>query len=256
MIKREDLLPIAKLKGLSLRFAELDYLQDVALINIYREFGNRLVFKGGTCLYKIYQLNRFSEDLDFNATKGFRAKDFFQRLPFLFRLLDINSRVNIESFESAENVYLELYGPLYDGKKETRATLKFNISFRERVLLPLQRHPYVSLYREIRPFDLFAMDEKEILAEKVRAIYGRNKARDVYDLWYLIQQKGLSFTEGVVNKKLSYDKMKFDQNRFLTKLEEKKSSWEKDLSALVAGPLPPFARVKQIIAEAIRGTDS
>lgn len=45
MITKEELIPIAKFKGLNqLRFAELDYLQEIALINIYREFGNRLVY--------------------------------------------------------------------------------------------------------------------------------------------------------------------------------------------------------------------
>ncbi len=251
MITNEELISIAKFKGLSLRFTELDYLQDIALINIYREFGNRLVFKGGTCLYKVYQLDRFSEDLDFTATKGFKTKDFFKRLPYFFKLLDINSQVDVEQFESATNIYLEVYGPLYDGRKETRTTLKFNISLRERALFPLMRYSYRSAYHEIRPFDLFAMDEKEILAEKVRAIYGRNKARDVYDFWYLLKRKGLSFDFGFANKKLSYDKMKFDKSKFLTKIDEKKISWEKDLATLIAGQLPSFAQVKKEIEECL-----
>ena len=255
MIRQEELASVAKLKGLSLRLAELDYLQDIALINLYREFGNRLVFKGGTCLYKLYRLDRFSEDLDFTATKGFGAKGFFQRLPYFFRLLDINSRVTVESFESATNVYLEVHGPLYDGKKGTVTTLKFNVSLRERGFFPVQRHSYSSIYHELRPFDVFAMDEKEILAEKVRAIYGRNKARDVYDFWHLIKRKGCPFELEFANRKLSYDRVKFDKDAFLAKVAEKKPSWEQDLSALVAGKLPPFAQVKKEIEESIQMDD-
>ena len=88
MIKKEELLRIAALKGLPPRFAELDYLQDIALLGIYREFGSKLVFKGGTCLYKLYKLNRFSEDLDFTAEKKFKPKEFFARLPHLFLLFN------------------------------------------------------------------------------------------------------------------------------------------------------------------------
>lgn len=247
MLKREELTPIAKFKGLGLRLAELDYLQDVALINIYREFGNRLVFKGGTCLYKIYQLNRFSEDLDFTARKGFKPKDFFHRLPYFFNLLDVRAKVKVEQFEKGINARLELTGPLYDGRKETMTTLLLNISTRERILLPIRRFSYSSLYRELRPFDLFAMDEKEIFAEKIRAIYERNKARDVYDLWYLLSKRGVSFEAQVVNKKLSHDKVKFERGAFLSKIEEKKVSWERDLTGLVAGELPPFAQAKREI---------
>lgn len=251
MIRREELLQIAKLKGLAPRLAELDYLQDIALLSICREFGNKLVFKGGTCLYKLYQLNRFSEDLDFTARRGFRPKDFFNRLPYFFDLLDIKAKARVEQFERGTNVYLEILGPLYDGRKESMATLILNISLRERVLLPIQIQPYTPTYKDIRPFDLFAMDEKEILAEKVRATYERAKARDVYDIWYLLRRKNIPFDIKLANKKLSHGKVKFDRSKFLTKIEDKRSSWERDLAFLIAGQLQSFEQVKSEIEERI-----
>ena len=249
MIKKEDLSAIAKLKGLPPKLAELDYLQDIVLLNVCREFGNNLVFKGGTCLYKACQLNRFSEDLDFTARKGFKPKKFFSRLPFFFNLLNMKSRARAKHFETAINVYLDVNGPLYDGRKESTSTVILNISLRERVLLPVQRCPYMPAYQEIRPFDLFVMDEREILAEKARAIYERNKARDVYDLWYLLKRREISFDAGLAEKKLSYNKLKFGRHSFLAKINEKKASWERDLSALVAGELPGFARVRKEIRQ-------
>ena len=36
---------------------------------------------------------------------------------------------------------------------------------------------------------MVVLDEEEILAEKVRAIVSRTKARDVYDFWFLLQEK-------------------------------------------------------------------
>lgn len=250
MIKRDELAAIAKFKGLAPRLAELDYLQEIALLSVSREFGSRLVFKGGTCLYKVHKLNRFSEDLDFTGRKGFKSRDFFNRLPSFFSLLSIKGAVRVEHFEKGVNVYLKLLGPLYDGRKETRATLVLNISTRERVLLPVQRFPYTPLYPELRPFDLSVMDEKEIMAEKTRAICGRNKARDVYDFWYLLK-KGILFDIGLTNKKLSHDNLKFRKDTFLAKIEEKKISWERDLAGLVAGELPPFSQVKNEIEQSI-----
>lgn len=252
MIRREDLLSIARFKGLTPRLAELDYLQDVALINLSREFGNKLVFKGGTCLYKAYKLNRFSEDLDFTARKGFRQRDFFHRLPYFFGLLDLKGKISVEQFQNNMNARLEILGPLYNGRRETATTLIFNVSLRERIILPVQRFPYSSLYPELRPFDLFVLDKNEILAEKVRAIYERNKARDVYDLWYLLERGGLHFDVGLVNKKLHHGKLKFEMGRFLAKLDEKKIGWERDLAGLVAGDqLLPFAKVKTEIEKGI-----
>lgn len=251
MITKEDLLSVARLKQLAPRLTELDYIQDIALLNLSREYGSKLVFKGGTCLYKAYQLNRFSEDLDFTAKPGFKAKEVFRRLPYFFSLLNINSTVKIEQFGKALNIYLKILGPLYDGNKGTMTTLVLNISSRERVLLPVQRLPYTPLYRELRPFDLFVMDEREIMAEKVRTIYERNKARDVYDLWYLLKWKRITAEAKLLIKKLSASGFRFTQQSFLEKIQEKEESWKKDLGGLIAGELPDFKEVKKTIGEAL-----
>ncbi len=249
MIKKEELLRIASLKGLPPRFAELDYLQDIALLGIYREFGNKLVFKGGTCLYKLYKLNRFSEDLDFTAEKRFKPKDFFASLPYIFSLFNINCSVKVESFQHSINVYLEINGPLYDGRKESRSRLILNISSRERVLFPPLRIAYVSFYPEVRPFDLYAMEEKEILAEKIRAVHQREKARDVYDIWYLLYVKRVQVNLTLVQKKMSYINVKFNKDTFFQKIEKKKKSWLIDLSALISGQLLPFSQAEEEIKQ-------
>src|SRR3989344_1950455 len=67
MITKKELMDYAKFKGFNLGNAEKDYLIDIALSSISKNTKNELVFKGGTCLYKFYKLNRFSEDLDFSA---------------------------------------------------------------------------------------------------------------------------------------------------------------------------------------------
>jgi len=256
MIKREELLRIASLNGLPPHFAELDYLQDIALLGIYREFGNKLVFKGGTCLYKLYKLNRFSEDLDFTAETKFKPKDFFARLPSIFSLFNINCSVKVEPFQHSVNVYLEVNGPLYDGRKESRSRLILNISLRERVFFPPRRIPYVPIYQEVRPFDIYALEETEILAEKVRAVYQRKKARDVYDLWYLLAIKKIPVDFALVRKKLSYINLKFNRDEFFQKIQEKKHSWQTDLSALLSGQLLPFPQAEEEIKRHLLGYDS
>jgi predicted nucleotidyltransferase component of viral defense system len=251
LITKKDLFGLAQFKGISPRLAELDYLQDIALINIFREFGNKIVFKGGTCLYKVYQLSRFSEDLDFNGNKGFKPKKLFDKLPYFFSLLGMKSRVRGKVFNTGANVYLDVNGPLYDGRKESVATIIFNVSTRERTLLGAQRHAYRSLYTEVRPFDLYIMHEQEILAEKIRAIYEREKARDVYDTWYLLNKKHVSFSKLLVEKKLSLIGTHFDKKIFLKKIDEKKQSWERDLGALVGEELISFNDAKKLILKKI-----
>ena len=72
------------------------------------------------------------------------------------------------------------------------------------------------------------MDEIEIISEKVRAIMTRNKARDVYDLWFLLK-KGIKPDMGLINQKLKIYRMKFEFDNFVRLIDEKKATWDMDL---------------------------
>lgn len=59
MISVEELKQIGKLKGIkTLGYAEKDYLIELVLLLISRHTKDEIVFKGGTCLYKFYKLDR------------------------------------------------------------------------------------------------------------------------------------------------------------------------------------------------------
>lgn len=250
MLDLDELVRIAELKRLSRKHAERDYLIELLLYSIYSIVGKELAFKGGTCLYKIYKLNRFSEDLDFtlNARK-INIEKIMEKAIFNLAALNIDGKlIRIKKYKNEINVLLSFKGPLYKGKKEDLCFIPINISFRERILLPLKRESISPIYRELVPFDVFAMDEKEILAEKVRTIILRNQPRDVYDVYFLLK-KGIPFDISLVNKKLSLYKMKFDKEEFIKRIEEKKGNWETDLKDLIIGTLPNFEEVKKFIEE-------
>ena len=70
MITIDELKRVGKLKGITnIGYAEKDYLSELILLSISRRTKDELVFKGGTCLFKFYKLDRFSEDLDFALQK-------------------------------------------------------------------------------------------------------------------------------------------------------------------------------------------
>jgi predicted nucleotidyltransferase component of viral defense system len=88
------------------------------------------------------------------------------------------------------------------------------------------------LINEIPSFDVLVMKEEEILAEKIRAIYTRNKARDVYDLNFLLK-KGIKIKEDLINKKLPFNKIKYSKNSLIKKVLEKKEIWEIEMKPLL-----------------------
>ena len=253
MLNFEELGRIAKLKRLSLINAEKDYLQDVILFSIYSNAGKELVFKGGTSLYKVYKLNRFSEDLDFTLTKNLDIKKIGNKTISDLALLNITGRIKeIKEHKNEINIRLLLNGPMYKGSKETQCFIPLNISSRENVLLEPKRDSIIPIYKELPNYELFVMQEKEILAEKVRAIFTRLKPRDVYDLWFLLVRKNIVFDLELVNKKLGLYKLKFNFNEFKNRIERMKGIWQIDLKSLIIGELSDFSEVKKEIFFKVR----
>jgi len=251
MIKKDELKKAAEAKKLSIENAEKDYLLELLLFYIYSEFGDTLVLKGGTTLYKIYNLNRFSEDLDFTLNR--RGLDLTKNLNKTINslaLIGVDGKIkDVERHANEINVKLYFKGPLYDGTKESLCFVSLNISSRERIVEEIKKEMVVPRYREIPSFEIFVMNESEIMAEKVRAIMTRNKARDVYDLWFLLK-RGVKPKANLINKKLKIYKTKFSFNKFVEKIEEKRNFWDTDLKGLMIGDLIKFDNVKKDVITA------
>lgn len=248
MLREDELAKIAEAKHLSLFNTERDYLLEMLLFALYARIKDELVFKGGTALYKVYRLNRFSEDLDFTFVKHRKAiSKTLQEVIHHLSLLGISGKIrDIQEYRQQINVHLEFKGPLYDGSKESMVFIPLNISLREKVQ-HVTFEMLFSSYREIPSFEVCVMGEQEIAAEKIRAILSRDKARDVYDLWFLLK-KGVKLDTVLVEKKLKLVGMHWDTNGLLDAVTAKEKMWEMDLQKLILGNLPPFQKVKSELA--------
>lgn len=241
MIPKDDLIRIAKSKGIYNRgYAEKDYLLDLFLYIISSETKDELVFKGGTCIYKLYGTGRFSEDLDFSATKEIDIGMLLQKITQ--RLKDWGIECSINSRKEQHNATLisfKVKGPLYSGEARTESKIRIDINHSSEVFMPPITKRYSSSYPGIPQFSVLAMDEREILSEKVRAVISRDMARDAYDLWLLVK-KGISIDKKLIQHKLSYYNFNFDAKLLRKKLEAKKGLWKKELTPLVFGDIPEF----------------
>jgi predicted nucleotidyltransferase component of viral defense system len=91
------------------------------------------------------------------------------------------------------------------------------------------------------------MKLEEILAEKIRAILTRVKARDVYDMWFLIK-KGVKVNKKIINEKLGYYSLKFNKDKFISNVKRIEKTWGKELEPLVSF-IPDFKTVFKEINE-------
>lgn len=182
-------------------------------------FSENYLFKGGSCLVKCYLgYYRFSVDLDFTwknqkTWKALKKKELrrklFGEINVFASFLERNCKeINLEFKNNPkDSKYFEFGG---GGKMVTfklwrnSELLKIQVNFVEEILFPHREavvktlldgvditkderayfEEFLNFYASIK---VLAYDEREILCEKVRAIFTRRtqKLRDFYDLFML-----------------------------------------------------------------------
>lgn len=244
MITREELVRIKERRKTTLYYAEKEYLQYVFL-HALAKYPEQFVFKGGTCLRICYGLERASEDLDFCMNISLSSvKDVMKHCLKNFELLNIKHTLYTEK-EFAGNIRFEIRfeGPLFAGNPESTNTLKIDFN-KSRVYYPLAK-VVPPLFSDVPLFVLNAMHEKEILAEKIRALINRGESRDLYDLWVLLSK------HVEVDKKLVVIKLREEKSKLADLPFPSQQKYERDLKVLVS-LLPPYNQVVEEVKEGLK----
>ncbi len=245
MMNKDELKDVARFSHFKPYQQEKHYIQTIVLNSIYSTINDELVFKGGTCLLFFYGLNRFSEDLDFTMIKELDINKVALNIKKDLDNLGISSKISsISQDDKSITFKIGAEGPLFN-KEIERCFVSVDISKRENVenFLFLE---HKSIYREILGFNVSVMAEKEILAEKIRALLTRNQARDLFDIYFLLK-KSVKPEINLINKKLEYYKKKFVLREFKEAVKDKKEIWDSELNALIIGNLPNFKEVSDFV---------
>ena len=230
MITKKQLETIAKKTSINLFYQEKDYLLNIFLNSLYKNT-RHFIFKGGTCLKLVYNYQRFSEDLDFNTNlKPEKIEKVFTKTLNAFALLGIDYEIiKEEKFKSSFTIKIRFKGPLYTGKSISANTISIDSGLRGGSILKPVWKEVISNYPEIPNYFVLAMQEQEILAEKIRALILRGKARDLFDVWCILNKTKIN--KNLLEKKLA--KIKERKISFCSKRE-----YERDLSNLLPRLLP------------------
>jgi len=169
---------------------EQDLIISRALVAIFQSpfLAERLVFRGGTALHKLYFdiPRRYSEDIDLvqiiSAPIG-QVIDTLQQL--------LNGFLGAPRRKQTEQSVILTYRMESEGPPVVKMRLKVEINTREHFSVEgYQKQSFTVQSRwfkgncEITTYTL-----EELLATKLRALYQRRKGRDLFDLW-------LGITEG------------------------------------------------------------
>lgn len=167
-----------------------EYLQYKMLEIIFSSpFVDKLSFMGGTAVHIIYELPRFSEDLDFD-NRGLGKEDFNRLTEIIQKKLKLqgyNAEVR-NSFRGAYRSYIKVAGILYENKLSAHLD--------EKMLIQIDAEPQGFSYNPekvmLNKFDVFmrinSVPLDILLAQKIFAIFMRKRpmGRDFYDVIFLL----------------------------------------------------------------------
>ncbi|MDG6220776.1 MAG: nucleotidyl transferase AbiEii/AbiGii toxin family protein [Candidatus Thermoplasmatota archaeon] len=242
MLDRKELKKISRMSGMRPHQQEKHYILSLALRSIFSSFNP--VFKGGTAIMFFHGLNRFSEDLDFTCPAEFDADSLLQIVKEDMEMMGISAQNKIITDDDVSFSFrMGVEGPLFT-KEIERCFMRVEISRREEVILAPETMFFKYDYPDLLPFSVSVMDIKEMTAEKVRAVMTRNKARDLFDLFFLLE-RGAQVQKSMIDKKLSYYDVTFEETSFVEGLENKRDIWVSELKPMLFGELPKFDTVKE-----------
>ena len=166
-------------------WVEQDLVISRALVEMYRveAIAERLAFRGGTALYKLYltPAARYSEDIDLVQVA---PQAIGETLDLVKSVLDPWLGEPQRKFKEGR-VNL-VYRFASEATPPVRMRLKIEINSREHFAeLGFAKVPFAVESRWFTgsaDVTTFALDE--LLGTKMRALYQRKKGRDLFDLWY------------------------------------------------------------------------
>jgi predicted nucleotidyltransferase component of viral defense system len=195
-------------------------LQDSVVAAVY-EIDNDIVMHGGTAIWRCYNGNRFSEDIDIYLTEK-QAKKFGTELTWA----------------------LSRHGVKMEYPRTTRIVNVFNDLARTKIegmRMEARRHPVQREYARVdgSKFYITTLSVDEFLIEKMYTYSKRRYMRDIYDIYQLV---GVEEPSGKVMGELA---------KFMEKVE--KPVDERGMVDLVyAGVAPSFETVVDAIRRRVK----
>jgi predicted nucleotidyltransferase component of viral defense system len=203
------------------------------LLQLLSERGilRRVAFKGGTCLRKMFlgSHGRFSTDLDFTGIEDHDHEEVILDMMQAFEqpFHGIQFSIPDESYYETQDGLSWGVNPVYSHDWNTSGVseVKLQISRRETPTLPTEYLPQLeqSYFRQLpfTPAEIMCLALPEILAEKIRACYQRNKPRDIYDLgMFATRPLDHALIRRLVVLKLWQARDTFDPGRLIQKFQD------------------------------------
>lgn len=187
MIGEEEIQKLAIKYQTSERNVRREYFQHLFLSYFYQQpKAANIFFKGGTALRLLYQSPRFSEDLDFSCTI-INYKEIENLLEeTLVQIEKENIKFNLKEAKQTSGGFLAVVS--FEGFEQP-IDIQLEISQRSGEkrgeTMGMANNDYVP------PYNIIAVTQEQLVAGKIEALLSRKKARDFYDLYFILRARML-----------------------------------------------------------------
>ena len=247
MIKNTELRALAIKYGVTLSTVERDYAQNWLLKNLNNI---NMALKGGTGLRKVYFKDyRFSDDLDFTLLDNIGERILTDKISNAIMKAKDESGINftgISSFVKSNTGYKYKVG--FVMSQSMHIQLDITTFDNEKVVLPVVQKEINHIFSDNFYGDIKSYNIREILAEKIRSIFQRGFPRDLYDVWYLLEN-GVKVDKPLLDEKFNFKGIKVNILQIESEREKIQSAWRASLEGVLSN-VPDFNIVfEQILDE-------
>ena len=173
---------------------DIAYAQDIIVGELYKFFPNAIIH-GGTAIWRCYQGNRFSEDVDVYINKN------LDKIEELFNSLKSKGFKIIKKRIKDNSIYSELD---FNG-----IAARFEATFQD-------KKPFSRKYETSESFfiNVYTLSAEDLIIEKVETYLKRRKIRDLYDIYFLLNYaENRKAIENCLRKLIeNYEKPKDEEN--------------------------------------------
>ena len=238
-ITENELKELVTIRGFNLQLLQKDHY--ITLVLYLIKDVPDIYFKGGTALNKIFLHHaRLSEDIDFTITRN--TKEVQAEIVTLLRdthlFTNITEDKNVPEFLRIVLSYKTLSG--------TEDKIFIDLNKRATMLCKPEEHRIEHFYgSHIPQFSVKTLAVEEMIAEKLKATMTRNKPRDHFDIYKILEAK-LPLNIILTKKKCREAGKEFSIVRIFKNAQKLKTQWDSDLLPLLTEEVPFETVIKEL----------
>ena len=257
MIPLMEIREKARFYGVPASTIERDYTQNwlLASFNLMN-----MVLKGGTGIRKVYiQKYRFSDDLDFTLIETQKSEEILQKIHHVVEIVKERCGISFSDEIKVKETKSGFRGTIYFKIIPTGSPTPIGIHLditdpsNEEIILPILQKEIFHEYSDGLKSEISSYSIDEIMSEKLRSLFQRTRARDLYDVYMISSRIDIDLVKDTFLKKCDNKKINPDFNDFVLKRDKFESTWKSSLEHQIK-PLPDFETVFMGVSEILKGT--